>query len=525
MPVPMNPLTKVEKAFDMVASEYLDPKFIPTGIQEELIKAVGESENTITVIYISAANKIGKTATGCNIMKNIVLQNDKDWFGYKNFDYWEYPKRGRIVGTHTNIAESGIIQQEIKRWIPRKRYQSSKAGKPYDSQYTFPGGWAFDVMTYNQDPDEFEGQLLGFQWLDEPPKVKLMGAIMSRFSKGGILLVTATPVGNNVGPFLDYLDDLETKQSDKIKVIRLYGNIYENSVTKGKPNSRGTKCGLMTDDEIEAYVAGIPRDEADARIYGKPSHKAGKIYPMFEYNANVKAWDFQHIMKYGNLYMSLDPHQKYYHFAQFWAILPGPHYVCYNEWPTVDMLNSYYDEIRNSLSCPYKIGQMAEFLKTLSGINYGAKMKEWLVDPYYAKGLGGSDFAKKTQGIIMEFSQYGIELRLPPREKIDVQRNRIQELLSYDTQRPMNQFNEPMISIMPHCRNTIRAFERHYWDERKEVESEDYKDPMDCARNFFAWIDGVGYQGTDNDIENKIIPFKKEEEPELVGCMSDIGLM
>jgi len=46
---------------------------------------------------------------------------------------------------------------------------------------------------------------------------------------------------------------------------------------------------------------------------------------------------------------------------------------------------------------------------------------------------------------------------------------------------------------MPHCRNTIRSLERHFWIEGKEKEDETYKDPIDCLRYIFGGMGEIRY--------------------------------
>jgi len=223
-------------------------EYEPTGVQEDYIVPFGCGKYDILCLLDN--NKAGKTATGANIFKNVFWDCDKEWFawwaGKSLFVEWPYPKSGRIIGTVKNTSDSGPIRKEIVKWWPKSRYWSEKANKAYESQYWTDTGFDFDVMTYQQEPGEFEGPLLGWTWSDEPPPEKIIGAITSRFIKGGIWLVTATPI--SCGPFLDVIEDLRSAGS---RVYVSSHSLYESDIEEGKENHKGSMRGLWTRDEIQ----------------------------------------------------------------------------------------------------------------------------------------------------------------------------------------------------------------------------------------------------------------------------------
>jgi len=488
-------------------------RYVPTGVQEEIIAAVGSG--AYRIVYVSGCNKVGKTCAGANVLRNIAYMSDKEWFDYPLYNRWPYPKSGRIIGTPKNISDDGPIRKELKKWLPKYEYTESKGGKPYYSQYDCKTGFYWDVMSYEQDNDEFEGSLIGFCWCDEPPPARLMGAIMSRFSKGGVLLVTATPVGDNVGPFLDVLDDLEAKGT---KVCRLSCDLMANSVTSGRPNSKGTKLGLMTDVEIQGYISTIPKGEREARVYGRPDHKMGKIVP--EYNEELHVRDVPidgMLLKRSNCYLSMDPHRKYYPAIQCWAVTPSDQYICYNEWPTYEMMGAYYSDYRNMTPCPYTFEDLARFIKAVDGSKWGLHVLAHIMDPFYAAGTMGEG-GNTAGSIITDFAAFGLDFMLPPRERKAKQRDRIRVLLHDDTQRPVPDRGADII-IARHCINTRRAFDRHYWASGKADEAEEYKDFFDTARNFFAYIEGTSYK----DVQESSWGEKKESGGKVVSFDDILG--
>lgn len=476
----------------------------PTGLQEDIIVAFGQGEYEIVLAL--HPNDVGKTTAGAQIAKNIIWPHDPKWFswwpGYSFFRDKKFELRTfRITAQHTNLTEEGAIQTEIQRWWPQGRYEWQKGGQHYPSKCICDTGWSGDALSFNQSREEHESKKVSFLWSDEPPPADLLGAMTSRFSEGMLWLITATPV--KCGAFLDIIKDMEDGGT---KIKRLTGSAWQNSTNpeKGKPNHLRTKYGLRSDAEILSKIARCPRDERDARIYGKASTKAGKRYPDFNRDVHVRFFELgDPDVKKWNCYMSMDPHYKYYPFIQWWAVRPDNKKICFNEWPTYDFLGGFYDEIRDTLQCPWNVEDIANFIKLFDGSQYGINIIDRFMDPYY--GYGSTNGAGNgTESLCSFYLKHGIIFTLPPRQQIDVQCEAINQLIKYDPQMPVCESNEPDIFWMPHCVNSIRMMERHFWDEDKEKESPKFKEGPDCTRIFLAGLGGNGYINHDKK-ETRII--------------------
>lgn len=507
---------------------YKPSNYEPTGVQEEIIATVGCGKFSIVVCLHD--NKCGKTATAVNILQAIMWPDIRSpWFDYPMFQKWPYEaKAGRIIGTVKNTADDGPIRKEILRWWSPSRYGSEKNKKGYNSIYWTDTNWTFDVMTYEQDADEFEGPFLSWTWCDEPPPERLVGAITSRFIGGGLWLITATPL--NCGPLLATINDLNDRGKE---VAHITADLFQSSVTDGRPNSKGTKRGLWTNEMIKDYIAGIPPDEYDARIMGKASLKSGVIYPDFDRRVHViggelcpyQGLDFNSpFARASQCFCVIDPHRKGYPAIQWWMLTPTNDLICYNEFPTRSWLNTWYDEIRESLICPYSAEQLSKIIKTQDGTGYGLRMIRRAMDPRFGASTQG-EYGRSTESLMAEYARHGIVFELPACEKIDVQRDVIRDLLRYNKDQPVNQYNKPRIFWMPHCENSIRCIERHYWDEEasrkgKEKEAERYKDFVDTIRYFFALIGEIKWIAPE-------LPKKKDalaEPVEMTGVVHEVSL-
>lgn len=499
-----------EQLRDAVARMQEEQKspYEPTGLQEDIIYAVGCGKNKIIVAL--DANRSGKSRTIMEITKNIFWPFDEKWFGWWEgeslFRKWPFPEKSfRITGTPTAVADNGPIMIEMRKSWPRGKYTLDKGGKNYYSNITTDSGWLGDMMTYEQSREEYEGKTLSLVISDEPPKPALIGAIMSRLMQG-IWVIGATPI--NCGIFLDILDDLEEKGA---KVARVSGTIWQNDKDTGKPNHLGTKKGLWSQQEINEYVATIPLDEREARLEGKASNKSGKIYPMYDSKIHLRNIDLAGgYLKRCNCYMAVDPSPKYYPFFKWYAVTPENETIVYNEWPTRKYMGGlFFDEVRHSRQFNLSMEQLAAIIKLCDLGQCGANVLARVPDPR---------FVAQYPEWMTELGRWGVTgWRIPPADRIETQRIKLQQLMNYDPQLPFNEHNCPKWYVAPSCENSDRSYNRHFWAEVKPgtsnkdgIESEDFKDPIDCDRYLLGAID-INWTDTIEELS-----VKKRPQPDIL---------
>jgi len=170
---------------------------------------IGSDEHFINLFV--AANGVGKTAALINILAHIVFEpSGNKYFDYPLFNNFPYPKRGRVVSDPTTVTQ--IIVPELKKWFPPGRYQTIKSGKNYEYNWRVDTGHKFDLMTYEQDPKEFESATLGYAIFDEPPPYSIFKATIARMRMGGIIMVAFTPL---IGSAYFY-DEIVTHPDTKV---------------------------------------------------------------------------------------------------------------------------------------------------------------------------------------------------------------------------------------------------------------------------------------------------------------------
>lgn len=162
----------------------------PNGKVEQFIELIGSGE--VFIGLLSAANGVGKTACGANIVAHLMFSCDCEWFNHPYYKAFPFIKRGRIISDPTTITQQ--IVPELKKWLPSGMYKTSNEKKNYEYKWETRTGFEFDLMSYEQDTKEFESITLGWAWFDEPPPEAIYKATVSRMRRGGVIFMTETPL-------------------------------------------------------------------------------------------------------------------------------------------------------------------------------------------------------------------------------------------------------------------------------------------------------------------------------------------
>lgn len=280
----------------------------PTGKSEDFIDLVGSGDNFI-VLY-SAANGVGKTATCANIVAHLCWQSTNPYFQQPIFKDFPFKKQGRIISTPTNI-EKNIIP-EMKRWFPKGRYTTRKGNKKFESQWSSDTGMEFDIMTYDQGVEEFEGVTLGWAYFDEPPPEAIFKATVSRMRKGGIIFIGATPLAGSAYLYDTFAKgevevEVTSQQTGaKMKFTRRVG--YVEADIESACKEHGVR-GHLNHNDILNIIAEYGEDEKQARIYGKFQHLVGVVFKAFSRKIHVIR-PFEITERDFAVYEAIDPHPR-----------------------------------------------------------------------------------------------------------------------------------------------------------------------------------------------------------------------
>jgi len=333
--------------------------YVPNGRVEEFIRLVGANDTFISLF--SAANGVGKTACGANIVAHILYgQSGNPYFdGLPLFDKFPFPKAGRIISDPTTIQ--GTIIPELKKWLPPGRYTTSKHGKNYEYEWKTDTGFQFELMSYEQDVKEFESSTLGWAWFDEPPPLPIFKATVARMRRGGIIFITATPLTGSAWMYDHIIAHRGDEQGQRAYI---HASIEANCITHGVR-------GILKHSDILKMVNEYDEEDKQARIYGKFQHLVGLVFKKFERRVHVIK-PFHITRKDYVVWEALDPHPRNPD-AVVWIATDakGRKFVC-DELYTADYFNGTWT--------PYRLTNAA-LVQRINAKSAGFRLEERIADP------------------------------------------------------------------------------------------------------------------------------------------------
>lgn len=421
----------------------------PTGKGEEFIDAVACGENFI-VLY-SAANGVGKTATGAAMLAHLFWNTgENEYFKGGLFDEFPWKKKGRIVSDPTNLTKN--IIPELQFWFPEGKYTTHKGNKTFESIWQTDSGWEFDMMTYEQDPREFEGVTLGWAWFDEPPPEAIFKATVSRMRKGGIIIITATPLAGSA-----YLYDAFAKGNYKVEITSEVDGVkmeytrkiaYIEAGIESACKTHGVR-GHLEHENIMNLIAEYSEEEKQARIYGKFQHLVGLVF---------KRWNRKiHVIKP----FAINPRD----YVVWHALDPHPRTKDAGLWVAIDKNGRKFviDELWVKPD-----GGSKDLAYLLKNKNSQYRVVKQLIDPSASiVNQHDEDGKSLTQRLNDEGCSY-----VDGTKERTLANRRIEDAMTYK-QLPTGEYvSEPEIFVFENCEQLIWEIEHWRWQELKGRSSE-----------------------------------------------------
>lgn len=428
--------------------------FEPNGAIESFIKLVG-SDN-VFICLLSAANGVGKTAAGVNILSHIIYgPSGNPYFDdlplFKKFPYPS--KRGRIVSDHTTVES--VIDPELKKWFPRGRYITKKKGRNYDYYWRTDTGFEFELMTYDQDLGEFESATLGWAWFDEPPPLAIYKATVARMRRGGIIFITATPLMGSAWMYDHILayksEENEEDRGDTRQRAYIEADIEENCKEHGIR-------GLLNHSDIQKMIKEYDEEDLQARVKGKFHHLIGLVFKNFNRKVHVIK-PFTIKRKDWLVYEALDPHPRNPD-AVMW--------VAVNKNGTKIVVDELYDKLITK--------ELAANIQTKAD---RFRIQERWADPSaFLEDKHQPNPAEHT--LAYKLAELGLSYQKATKDRTAADR-RIKDSLDYEIVGD-EMLLAPDILIFSTCTRTIWELEHYRWAEwlGKAAERKDPKEtPMD----------------------------------------------
>ena len=319
--------------------------YVPNGRIEQFLQAIGMrfkpwvEKNGVMVrnprIYICilrAGNSLGKSCLAANLAGYMSSEYSNPYFDAVPYlKEMKRPNSGRIITTATAAEEN--YDREFLKWLPRGRYKASKGGRNFNSDYKFDSGSDFDVMTFNQDPEEGESVLKNWAIIDEPMSKAHYKALKARFRFGGIIFWIMTPLKG--AEWCE--DEFETVERLTDDVLLMTASSEDNCIEHGVR-------GIIPHESLEDQWRDFDEDDISARRDGVYLTRGGTIYKTFrdDYAGHIlpvlppyyqECWD----KGLFTLWQTIDPHDRKPWIIEWRACFPNGKDIGIAEWPDESM--------------------------------------------------------------------------------------------------------------------------------------------------------------------------------------------
>lgn len=450
-------IAKIEKALAKRMEDHPYKYLAPIGKVEEFLDHAFSGKHTTSLM--SSANGTGKTTSMAGVVANLAYPNDNPFFQQPNLVNFPYLRRGRIASDTATVK--GTIVPELLKMLPSGMYEKSKEGKDFYSRfklYNKKGKLLFDwdIMTYEQDPKQFESANLGIVMFDEPPPFPIYTASRARLKLGGYILIWATPLGNNVGTAWMYQKIVSPSEEDRSAMDFFY-------MTASKEDAcieHGIR-GFLPHEAIEKESLQYPEEEILPRIWGEFAEILGRVVKEYDEKIHVLDTVFDVTPEDYAVVQLWDTHPRVNE-AVMWVAIDrkGTAFVVDELWINMEEgLSSVVKKIKD-IDSKYRI---VKRLIDPSAFNVDKRMSELVSGN--AKGLSFADILQQKYGMKYE----------PASKRRSDGISMMREALRYNYQAG-KWIKYPSLFIFPHCVRTRWEFLNWMWDEWSGVSAEK-KDP------------------------------------------------
>ncbi len=241
------------------------------------------------VRFIFGANQTGKTES--TVAEGISYSLGIDPVTKKRDPDIPVPNKGRIVGTDLDKGIGEVIQPKYQKLLPMSEVEKiTRYPGGQWKKITYKNGSTTEFLSYEQDTKLFEGWTGHWVQFDEPPpQDKYVACLRGLIRYQGIVFGAMTPLDQ---PWI--YDEIFLKagmQADQPAVFCF--SIYDNK--------------YLEREAIETFIKSIPREEVEARVYGRFKHLTGLVFKQFSPEHRCESFE---IPKDWTTYCAMDYHQR-----------------------------------------------------------------------------------------------------------------------------------------------------------------------------------------------------------------------
>lgn len=387
-----------------------------------------------------------------------------DW--YPKDERFDRSIVGRIVAQDFQKGVGEVILKFLDEWLdPSLVVKKTRNPMGVPIKWELKNGSVFDILTYEQSTESFEGWKGDIVWFDEPPpRDKYIATLRGLIDRRGRCWLTLTPLKQAW-----IYDDIYTAaDGEHISVVTVDMGDNPHLSKKAK----------------EEFERNLTEEEKEARIHGKFMHLSGLIYKQFGDHNIVEPPEIK--PDWTRLF-AIDLHERQKAACLWFAVDPqGNHWI--------------YDELWIG---EVTIEQLAHAIHAQEG---ELKPLVRYIDPAMDKDneLAGGFNPRK------ELMKYGVFCQ---RANTDphLGKSRIRGALRPQYSHILGQ-DVPLLRVSRWCKQVIYEFQHYMWDEFARERSE--RDPkqkpkkmndhfMDCLRYIYN-SDPVYRPGVNEQDESEV---------------------
>jgi len=414
--------------------------YIPTSKQESFHK----SDKKIRAAF--GGNRSGKTTCGGLEFLFHTTGIYPKWYPHEL--RMKGAVKGRIIARDFQKGVGEIIIPFLEEWLDMSIVQRKlRNTMGIAVKWILKNGSVFDILSHEQDVEQFEGWKGHIAWFDEPPpRDRYIATLRGLVDYHGRSWLTLTPLTQ---PWI--YDEIYTKQDSNIFTVTM--DIRDN------PHIPAAA--------IADFERTLTEEEKEARIHGRFLHLTGLVYK--EFDPNIHICESVNVGERWTRYFAIDPHERMPTACLWLAVDPHGNHFIYDELWLGDM----------------DIEQISHAIHAQEG---DLKPQVRMIDPHNDKdnvAAGGFNIRK-------ELMKYGVFCQ---RANSDPQlgKSRIRQALKPQYSQVLKS-EAPQLRIGRNCTQTIYEFQHYVWDEYKRNKEEyDQKEKvkkkndhfMDCLRYIY----------------------------------------
>jgi len=386
-------------------------------------------------------NRSGKTTAG--ILDDLIQAVDLDCLPdhLRAYKRWDPPFHCRIIVPDFTSTMEGVIFQKLREWAPKAQLVGDRFDKAYEKttrKLLFKNGSTIDFLTFEQDLDKFGGAAKHrIHYDEEPPKDIRRESMMRLIDYGGDELFTMTPL-HGMSWMFDEIWEPWTKGTlteTTLVLVDMDDNPYLDANTKRRA------------------LAGLTREEREARKSGRFVHFAGMIYDEFSRMHHVIP-EIDRLPPASRVYVGIDPGMRHMA-AVVWCYL------------TTEDTMVVFDELALQ---GHTVRQVAESIKQIN-MKWGQKTDSGSVVPlqpdWYVIDPSARNIVHQTgRSDQMEFTDHGI-VTILGQNSVTAGINRVKERLQAHR-----------LVVAANCQQTIDQFRKYRWATPTRTEDDPKEKPV-----------------------------------------------